>query len=245
MRPIIGLSTMHMSRPTGGTMVVAISNYLWAVEAAGGVPLLIPLSEDLDAVRVLFQLCDGILLPGGEDIDPAYFGEQPHPQLGSVDRVRDEVELALCRWAREQRKPLLGICRGIQVLNVAFGGTLYQDIPSQLPAAADHYASRREPGDESPERMAHAIVLEPGSWLAARLDAGELMVNTYHHQSVKEAAPGLHIVARSPDGVIEALEGDGDQFVVGVQCHPERLWDGADVRWQQLFRGFVEQCING
>ena len=132
---------------------------------------------------------------------------------------------------------MLGICRGIQLLNIALGGTLYQDIPSELPAASDHYASSKVP-DRA--HLAHPIVLEPGSWLAARLGTRELPVNSFHHQALRDIAPGLQVTGRAPDGVVEAVEGAGPGFVIGVQCHPEGLWASADMRWAQLFAGFVD-----
>lgn len=238
-RPIIGLSCMNDADERGATLMAIRPTYLRAVEAAGGVPLLIHLSDDLEVVRALYEHCDGILLPGGEDIAPSYFGEEPHPQLGAVDPQRDAVEVALARWTRDENKPLLGVCRGVQVLNVAFGGSLYQDIPSQLPASLDH---RHNTKLRQYDVLGHPIVLEPDSWLAGQLDADEILANTMHHQSVKAVAPGLRVTATAPDGVIEGLEGTGSQFVVGVQCHPEHLWRAAEPRWLRLFEGFVAAC---
>jgi putative glutamine amidotransferase len=238
-RPLIGVSCMNSGDPRINGVMAVRTPYLRAIEAAGGVPLLIHLSDDLEAVRALYELCAGILLPGGDDVDPAYFGEEPHPQLGDVDRQRDEVELALARWSREDRKPLLGICRGLQVINVAFGGSLYQDIPSQLPAALDHRANTKL---LQWDVLTHSIALEPDSWLAERLSADELMGNTMHHQSVKALAPGMRVVGQAPDGVVEALEGTGEQLVVALQCHPEHLWSAAEPRWRRLFEGFVAAC---
>jgi putative glutamine amidotransferase len=123
------------------------------------------------------------------------------------------------------------------VLNVAFGGTLYQDIPAELPAALDHYASRKL---AARAHTAHPIALAPDSWLAEQLGADTVDVNTYHHQSLREIAPRLRITARAPDGVIEAVESTDDGFVLGVQCHPEELWDNADPRWARMFAGFVD-----
>jgi putative glutamine amidotransferase len=213
--------------------------YLRALEAAGAVPLLIHLTDDLTVVRALYERCDGILLPGGGDIDPAYFGEERHPLLGDVDAQRDTVEVALARWCREERKPLLGICRGIQVLNVAFGGSLWQDLPSQQPASLDH---RHNTHLEVYDVEGHRLQIEPESWLAGRLDTDEVLANTMHHQAVKDVAPGLRVTGRSPDGMIEAVEGTGEHFVVGVQCHPEHLWRQAEPRWLRFFEGFVARC---
>lgn len=230
---------MNSRAAEGGALMAVRPSYLRALEAAGAVPLLIHLTDDLEVVRALYARCDGILLPGGEDIDPCYFGEAPHPDLGEVDAQRDTVEVALARWTREERKPLLGICRGVQVLNVAFGGSLWQDLPAQLPGSLDHRHNTRL---RTYDVMGHPLRLAPDSWLASTLDTDEVLANTMHHQAVKEVAPGLRAVAWAPDGVIEALEGDGPQFVVGVQCHPEHLWRAAEPRWLRLFEGFVAAC---
>jgi len=228
------------SRDAYGSDLMAVRpTYLRALEVVAGVPLLIPLTDDLAVLRALYALCDGILLPGGDDVDPAYYGEEPQPGLGAVDPQRDAVEIALARWTREDEKPLMGICRGIQVINVAFGGSLYQDIPSQLPAASDHRANTTL---GQYDVLTHYISLEPDSWLAERLSGDQVMANTMHHQAVKAVAPGLRVVGHAPDGVIEALEGVGEQFVVAVQCHPEHLWASAETRWQRVFAGFIAAC---
>lgn len=241
-RPIIGVSCMNETSEGSGSLMAVRPTYLRALEAAGAVPLLIHLTDNLDVVRTLYELCDGVLLPGGDDVDPCHFSEERHPQLGDVDAQRDSVELALARWSREDRKPLMGICRGIQVLNVAFGGSLWQDIPAQLPDSLDH---RHNTNLKRYDVLGHTLAVEPDSWLAGHLDAGELMANTMHHQAVKDVAPGLRVVGRAPDGVIEAVEGTGEQFVVGVQCHPEHLWAQAEPRWLRFFEGFVARCREG
>jgi putative glutamine amidotransferase len=133
--------------------------------------------------------------------------------------------------------PILGICRGIQILNVALGGTLYQDIPSELPHALDHGASNEQRGMDY---LAHAVALDAHSWLARQLDATELLVNTVHHQALDRVADGLRVVGSAPDGVVEAVEGTGSGFVAGVQCHPEMLWEQADPRWARMFERFVQ-----
>ncbi|NTU81047.1 MAG: gamma-glutamyl-gamma-aminobutyrate hydrolase family protein [Chloroflexales bacterium] len=238
-RPIIGISCMNSTAAWGGSLMAVRPPYLQALEAGGAVPLLIHLSDDLEVARALYERCDGVLLPGGVDIDPAYFAEERHPRLGEVDAQRDTVEVALSRWSREDKKPLMGICRGIQVLNVAFGGSLWQDLPSQLPEALDHQHNTKL---EIYDVEGHRLALEADSWLAGRLDADEVLANTMHHQAVKDVAPGLRVVGRAPDGVIEALEGTGDHFVVAVQCHPEHLWRQAEPRWLRFFEGFAVVC---
>jgi putative glutamine amidotransferase len=237
-RPTIGVIASRYPRTGGNSMLSGIGEqYLLAVEAAGGIPLLIYLSRDAAVIEAHYRRCDGLLFAGGGDIDPLIFGQSPHPKLGTVEPLRDDVELALARRAIEDAKPVLGICRGIQLLNVALGGTLYQDIPSELAESSDHYASAKATGRA---HLAHPIVLEPGSWLAARLGTHELPVNSFHHQALCDIAPELWVTGRAPDGVVEAVEGLGSGFVIGVQCHPEELWESADVRWAQLFDGFVD-----
>lgn len=238
-RPLIGISCMNSRHAGSGDLMAVRPTYLWALEAAGAIPLLIHLSSDEQVIRTLFDRCDGILLPGGDDIDPACYGETPHPALGEVDANRDSVELTLARWCRDERKPLLGICRGIQLINVAFGGTLWQDIPSQLPESLDH---RHNTHLQVYDVAGHQLRLTPDSWLAQQLACTELIANSMHHQALKAVAPGLRVTGLAPDGVIEAVEGEDDHFVVGVQCHPEHLWRSAEPRWQQLFDSFVAIC---
>jgi putative glutamine amidotransferase len=236
-RPIIGVIAGRY--PPAGIDSVRSGigeQYLLALEAGGGIPLLIHLTRDTTVLQAHYQRCDGLLFAGGGDVDPAIFGQARHPKLGTLEPLRDEVELTLARQAIRDHKPVLGICRGIQLLNIALGGTLYQDIPSELPEASDHYASAKEPGRA---HLAHLLTLEPDSWLAARLGTHALPVNTFHHQALRDLAPGLRVTGCAPDGVAEAVEGTGPGFVVGVQCHPEDLWERADTRWAQLFTGFV------
>lgn len=193
--------------------------YARAVAYAGGAPLLIPPLGAGEVTRHLFDALDGILLPGGADLQPATYSAAPHPKLGSVDPALDETELALARWALAEHKPVLGICRGQQCLNVAAGGTLYQDIASEIPGALTH---RLEPRTA----LAHPIGVEPGSRLAEILGTTRLEVNSLHHQSVREVAPPFLLVARAPDGVIEGLEHPDHPFAVTVQFHPEELVPG-------------------
>jgi putative glutamine amidotransferase len=235
--PIIGIVASRYERGPATVIAGIGEQYLAAVEAAGGIPLIIPLTRDAAVLEWYARQADGLLLAGGGDVDPAHFGQAPHPRLGAVDPLRDAVELALARRAAADGTPLLGICRGAQVLNVALGGTLWQDIPSEVPDALDHYASRAAP-DRA--HQAHPLLLEPDSWLAARLGATEVPVNTFHHQALRDVAPGLRVVGRAPDGVIEAVEGSGPGFLVGLQCHPEELWQEADPRWRGVFEGLVE-----
>lgn len=235
-RPVIGIPCSAYPdswyTPANGNAI----SYLRAIEAAGGIPTLIHLTRDAVVLDALYCRCDALLLAGGQDIHPSFYGAAPHPRLGPTNPLQDEVEIALARRAVAEGLPVLGVCRGAQLLNVALGGTLYQDLPSDLPGTLDHNESttRRDMA-----HLAHPIALEGGAWLAGQLDADEVVVNTLHHQALREVAPGLRVVARAPDGVVEAVEGTGAGFVLGVQCHPEELWERADRRWARMFEGFV------
>lgn len=238
-RPVIGIPCITLADQWYGPTNGNFKAYLQAVEFAGGIPLLIHLSDDQEVLRYHYQLCDGILFAGGDDLHPSSYGETAIPQLGQTDQAKDSTELRLAAWAREDRKPVFGICRGIQLLNVAFGGTLYQDLPSQFPSDYNH----RDSEDRAEwTYLAHPIRFVEDSWLAQQLGSHEIAVNTLHHQAVKRLADGLRVVASAPDGVIEALEGTGEQFVAAVQCHPETLWQEADLRWRKVFAGFVDRC---
>ncbi|GAB4209413.1 MAG: gamma-glutamyl-gamma-aminobutyrate hydrolase family protein [Roseiflexaceae bacterium] len=240
MRPLIGIPCgtfrdRDWCPPTHGHR----QTYVDAVVAAGGAPLLIPLIEQEEVLRTIYDRLDGLLLAGGGDIQPHYYGEEPLPELGTTDALRDQVEIPLVRWAMEDGKPVLGICRGLQVLNVALGGTLYQDIPSQIQTDIVHDSSYTR---KDWTYMAHDIALEPGSRLAEILGVTRFGTNSLHHQSLKTVAEPLQPVGWAPDGVVEAVEGRNGQFVIGVQCHPEALQGEADPRWRALFRRFIEQC---
>ncbi len=240
MKPIIGIPcatlqdkdwcpSLHGHRQT----------YVDAIVRAGGAPMLIPLVEQQDVLQTIYERIDGLLLAGGGDVDPANYGETPIPELGKVDSLRDVVEIPLARWAIADGKPILGICRGIQVLNVALGGTLYQDIPSQLKSELVHDDSYTK---QDWTYMAHDMRLASDSKVAEIFQTTSFPVNSLHHQSLKDVAPGLRAVGWAPDGVVEAVEGSNGKFIMGFQCHPEALQGAADVRWQALFRRFVESC---
>jgi putative glutamine amidotransferase len=235
-RPVIGIPCGVYPdlwyTPTNGNAI----SYLRAIEAAGGIPALIHLTRDSEVLDAHYQRCDALLLAGGDDLNPSFYDAEPHPLLGRTNPFQDEIEIGLTRRGAADGKPILGICRGAQLLNVALGGTLYQDIAAELPGALNHGEStdRRDMA-----HLAHPIALEGDAWLAGRLDTAELQVNTLHHQALRQLAPGLRVVARAPDGVIEAVEGTGTSFLLGIQCHPEELWERADQRWARMFEGFV------
>jgi putative glutamine amidotransferase len=210
--------------------------YTRSVALAGGAPVIIPLELGEFAWRSIYERLDGLLFPGGVDVDPAYYGEERHPRLGKVQDSLDQAELVLARWALANRVPVLAICRGIQLINVAAGGTLYQDIPTQLPNAFPHAC---DAPTYPREYRAHVVHIEPGSRTAAAMGTVVCKTNSRHHQSVKDVAPGFVVTARAPDGVIEGIEHGDAPFIVGVQWHPESL-AAADPQQLALFEALVE-----
>lgn len=242
-RPIIGipclLGVAYFARDDSWFPKIYgnVIDYLQAIEAAGGAPLLIHLTTSDEVLEALYRQIDGLLLAGGEDIDPSRYGAARHPNLGEPDLLQDEVEIKLTRRALQDGKPLLAICRGIQLLNVAIGGTLYQDIPSEIDGALNHNESTDQ---KDMAYLAHPIIIERDSRLADLIGATEVMVNTLHHQALRDVAPALRVTARAPDGVIEAVETVSSGWVVGVQCHPEMMWNRTDPRWTRVFQAFVQ-----
>ena len=215
--------------------------YVHALTRAGAAPLLVPNLTDKTLLRTLYELLDGLLLAGGEDVDPAYYDEPRHEKCGPVSPERDKAELALTRWAMDDGKPLLAICRGIQVLNVALGGNLYQDIQAQTRGADKHDWHPGYPRN----RLSHMAIVAPQTRLAHILGPLNsprslcIPVNSLHHQAIKDVAPGLTVAARAPDKIIEAVEAEAHPFAIGVQWHPEELADN-DVQAQRIFDALVE-----
>ncbi|MBI4670845.1 MAG: gamma-glutamyl-gamma-aminobutyrate hydrolase family protein [Chloroflexi bacterium] len=233
-RPVIGIPARSIVDASNGFRYSGIPlTYSNAVERAGGAPVLIPLHLSEETLEAIYSRIDALLLAGGVDVHPKEFGEDVMPYCGEIDTARDETELRVTRWALADGHPIFGICRGIQMLNVAAGGSLYQDIPAQLKTEQNHSYRQGDPYN----LRAHPVELEPTSRVARWLGAPALQVNSLHHQSLKQVAPGLRVIARAPDGVIEAVESENDQFRVGVQWHPELLED--DARMAKLFEAFV------
>ena len=218
-RPLIGLSTSVTTDATPERTYLNAA-YLHAVQQAGGVPVLLPPHLDAGARAALLDRLDGLVLSGGGDVDPERYGETPHPRTADVSAARDALEIALVHRALERDTPLLAICRGIQVLNVALGGTLHQDLPDDPGGPIVH--TQAEPR----ARPTHAVkVMIEGTRLGAILSDAELAVNSFHHQGLRRLGDGLREVAWAADGLVEAVELAGDRFVVGVQWHPEAFWD--------------------
>lgn len=208
-------------------------SYTEAARSAGLLPLILPVLAPADADAALAGMA-GLMLTGGEDVDPAHYGGAPHAALGEVHARRDAFEIALVRAARARRLPTLAICRGIQVANVALGGALMQDLPSECPAALPHDGAwdRRE--------RVHELELAAGSRLADAVGVTRATTNSLHHQAVARLAEGLTAVAHAPDGVIEGVEWTGDDWwMLGVQWHPEELVGTAEPWDRALFDAFA------
>jgi putative glutamine amidotransferase len=233
MRPLVGITISCDGRPAGYYSLR--QDYVRSIEKAGGLPVVLAPGGAEEAADLLERM-DGLVLTGGGDIDPALYGQEPHPSVSEVSRERDVFELALVRRALERDRPILAICRGHQVLNVATGGTLIQDIPSSI-AGADNHDPERERWE-----LSHDVRIRPGSRLARILGRDRAAVNSFHHQAVKDLGEGLEATAWSvDDGVIEAVEAPGRRFAVGVQWHPESFWNRQD-GFGPLFEALVESA---
>jgi len=225
--PLIGITC---SESRDGVRMYLNRPYAAAVAAAGGLPLLFPLMPGRE--RIFLRRVQGLLFSGGGDIDPFYFNEEPHPLTRWISPARDTFELELARLALGAGMPVLGICRGLQVLNIAVGGSICQDISLLISAPLKH-------SQDAPRWYpTHGLRISSGSRLAELLGGTELRVNSFHHQAVERIAAPFHVVARSPDGVVEGLEGK-DNYALGVQFHPEELWQ-RDARFLNIFRSLVQ-----
>ena len=229
----IGIPTRYHEK---SETIGQIRHYLDAVLWAGGLPLLIPSVGDAALIRQYMEHVQGVLLPGSPtDIDPARYGAVPHPKLGRMYPERDATDFAILEWVEQRDMPLLGICFGVQSLNVYRGGSLLQDIPSQVFNAVIHDE------DDSKPAARHVVRFDENSFIGRLASRSEMEVNSYHHQSVQNPGRNLKPVAFATDGVIEAVEDTTGRFIVGVQWHPERGWKD-DPLSQALFSSFIEQA---
>ncbi|GAX88804.1 gamma-glutamyl-gamma-aminobutyrate hydrolase family protein [Effusibacillus lacus] len=235
MRKRIGVTASVLTLRSGVEGIFAGDDYTSAILQAGAMPVVLPMMTEEDEIQTLADQLDGLLLTGGVDLDPSYFGEEPIPQLGEVSPVRDEMEWKLTRAFLQLDKPIFAICRGMQVLNVAAGGSLYQDLAVQKRKVLQHM-------QKSPRwHASHEVMIEEGTKLASIFRKKQIRVNSFHHQSIKDAAPGFVVSGTAPDGVIEAVESPAHRYVVGVQWHPENMWRRHPI-FYQLFKTFVDHC---
>jgi putative glutamine amidotransferase len=196
--------------------VMLYTSYIHALEQVGLAPILITPAHSPASIAALLDACSGLVLSGGEDVDPSHYGEQPSPALGTVEPLRDAMEFCAVAVAGELRLPILGICRGLQVLNVHFGGTLYQDIATERPSDLRH--QQQEPWGQ----RSHSATVRPDSMLHSLVGREQLHINSFHHQAVKHLGRGLRVTARADDGLVEAIEHEAHPWLLGVQWHPER-----------------------
>lgn len=235
MRKIVAISATS-SVWQGADRMRLSTNYIRSAEGAGLLPVAVPPLSDPAWAAEIVGASSGVLLTGGEDVDPSLYGEAPHKTVTGTNALRDATELALLAAAREQRRPVLAICRGLQLLNVAMGGTLVQDLPSQRPSDIRH----DQPHDRT--SRTHDVAIVAQSRLATATGTTAMAVNSYHHQAVGRLAPGLIVTATAPDGVIEGAEvDDPDWWVVAVQWHPEDLTTDTRTWDRGLFRSFAQQ----
>ncbi|WP_430790652.1 gamma-glutamyl-gamma-aminobutyrate hydrolase family protein [Virgibacillus flavescens] len=235
MKPLIGVTS---------SMELNESNYyvnadnIKAITAAGGLPVILPHMEGEGAITQIAQKIDGLYLTGGYDIDPTLFGEEPHPNLGVIIPSRDKFELVLIKKMIELGKPILAICRGCQILNIAMGGDMYQDIYAQTKRSNLHQHQQNAPGYHG----SHFVSVVKDSLLNRLTGLERFKVNSFHHQANREVTDPLIISGRANDEIIEAIESTKHSFVLGLQWHPEKMVKSGDITSLKIYQGFVESC---
>ncbi len=234
-RPLIGI-TCTQANIKGKKVNTLNDFYFQAVIRAGGVPLIIPSTTIEEAIADYSKIIDGVIFTGGLDVWPLRFGEEPIKQVVEITHERDELELKLFQNAYNEGIPILGICRGLQVINIAMGGTLYQDIYSQVENVRGHTFGY------NPEEFYHSIDIEEGTIMREIYGKEIINVNSEHHQAVKALGKDLKITSRAKDGIVESVESTGEGFILAVQYHPEALAEKYDSH-QELFNYFIERCI--
>jgi putative glutamine amidotransferase len=234
-KPLIGLTTTFTQRRSHPPIYSTNRPYTEAVRQAGGIPVLIPNNLVEDDIDSLLERLDAVLFTGGYDIDPACYGHPNHPMAEKIDHNRDLVEIYLVKCLARSGKPFLGICRGLQVIDVALGGSLYEHLPDQLPGNV-----HLENHDKPRNFLAHTVIVDPGSKLSNILSCHETRVNSLHHQGVCQVAPDLQVTAIAPDSLVEAFELRDHPFGLAVQWHPEELQQ--DPAMRNLFVAFIHAC---
>lgn len=230
-RPLIGISTDVNPKRTAVNTA-----YVQSVILSGGIPYMIPVTDNVEVLRQIVSQLDGIVLTGGEDIKPDYYGDTPDEKLEEVSPARDTFDLMVLKMATDRNIPILGICRGLQLMNVAFGGTLYQDLPTQHPSAINHRQK------ESGTIPTHPVSIIKGSKLAEITGQEMLQVNTFHHQAIRKLAPGFKVTAWAPDSVVEAIEAYPVRQMLGVQFHPEIFTAAGDTTMRKLFKFLINKA---
>ncbi len=244
MKPLIGITCNYTPDSTVGMMTafglpqqpwhMIAGEYIRAIEKAGGIPVVVPVYDDLQLAKDVVDRLDGIIISGGDDVDPCLYGEFITKEVGYLNPQRDKVEMTVLKYAEEETTiPILGICRGIQLMNVARGGSLYQDLGKS--GYQDHFV-----GKAPINHYVHTVDIIENSRIHQIVGTTKLKVNSYHHQAIKQLADGFVVTATSDDGVIEAIEGPGNRYIVAVQWHPEMLYD-SEIN-QLIFKDFIAQC---
>ncbi len=235
--PIIGISATLLMIESGCLMGRERSavgyDYIRAIQQAGGVPVVLPIVNEHHLIQQQIEIIDGLLLSGGYDVSPLCYGEDPKPGLEAICPERDIYEIELVQSAQRSNKPIFGICRGLQLLNVALGGTLYQDINLSIPSALQHQSKAK------PDEATHAITISSQSLLHSIMNETKVLTNSFHHQAIKDLAPDLVVNAQSSDGVIEGVESPGPDFILGVQWHPELMIEKHS-NMLKIFQAFLE-----
>ena len=247
-KPLIGITSNYSTNGEIGTITklgaksqkwqLLAEDYIWAVEAASGLPVIIPITNDPEVAAQTLGSIDGLILTGGNDVNPRLYGQDPDLSLGEVSVKRDLVEKSVLKKAiSEFNFPILAICRGCQLMNVVLGGSLHQDVNRSGLTTQPHFLS-----SYPIEEVSHDISVAKGSKLHSIIGQDNVGVNSFHHQALDRLGDGLKISAESKDKVIEAVELEGDRFVVGVQWHPEMMINGT-VSYLNLFKAFIEECM--
>lgn len=240
-KPVIGISGSLIIDSSGsfaGYKRSYVNNdYILSVIKNGGIPFIIPFNENEEVIKEQIEMVDGLLLSGGQDVAPKNYGEEPTPKLGDIFPERDDFEYALLKAALEAKKPILGICRGLQIINTYFNGSLYQDLSYIGTEVLKHNQVN------SPSMVTHSVTLDKSSKLFDIFGEEKIRVNSFHHQAVKKVGDGLAISAKAPDGVVEAIEKNDYPFLVAVQWHPEMLHVTVEMM-NKLFISFIKEASN-
>jgi putative glutamine amidotransferase len=240
-KPLIGITTgeiKNLTEPWSPITYGQSHTYSDAIIQAGGLPVLLPIINDSETLTQTYNKLDGLLFAGGNDVDPKLYGQKAYRETAGFSLLRDNMETRLMDLALGQKKPVLAICRGMQLLNVVCGGSLYQHIKKDLTLASDHEISTHK---KTPTDLAHKLSVEPTSKLASIINSDTIFANTHHHQAIHKLGDNLYVSAHSEDDLIEAVESHGDGYVIGIQCHPESL-SSVEPKWDLVFVSFIESA---
>lgn len=239
-KPIIGISANILKDQSGSfagyQRAYVNEDYVISVLKNGGVPFIIPINQNSEVIQQQIEQIDGLILTGGYDVDPHNYHEEPLEKLEATMSIRDEFEFTLIKLAVKKKIPILGICRGIQIINTFYGGTLYQDLSYRQKITYRHYQG------DNPTQVTHTIKIEPHSKLAAIFHKSKFLVNSFHHQIIKQVAPNFTVAARAGDGVIEGIEANDYPYLIGIQWHPEMLHTSVPEMNQQIFGSLIKKA---